>query len=89
MTVRALTHWIIYKGYKVRFRQRGKEQVTGTLTTPEGDVPFVYQMAAMQVRLPDQWININEHGWELRRSTPTPPTGAQSPDGSPQKDNQP
>ncbi len=86
MTVKALTHWIIYKGYKVRFRQRGKEEVLGTLTTPTGDVPFVYQVSAMQVRLPDQWITINEHGWELRRATPKPPTGAQSPDSIPQKD---
>ncbi|MBP7961142.1 MAG: hypothetical protein KBG20_01950 [Caldilineaceae bacterium] len=85
MTLKALTHWIIYKGYKVRFRQRGKEEVIGTLSTPTGDVPFVYHVSAMQVRLPDHWIIINEHGWELRRMTPKPPTGANSPDESSQK----
>ena len=89
MTVKALTHWIIYKGYKVRFRQRGREEVAGVLTTPEGEAPFVYRVAAMQVRLPDQWITINEHGWELRRSAPKPPTDAQSPDGPSQKDMRP
>ena len=72
MTVKALTHWIIYKGYKVRFRERGAEQVSGILTGPEGEIPFAYRVAEMQVRLPDQWIIINDHGWELR--TIAPPT---------------
>lgn len=73
MTTKALTHWIIYKGYKVRFRERSPEQISGILNTPEGDLPFTYLVADMQVRLPGQWFTINEHGWELRKSAPPAP----------------
>ncbi len=63
--VKPLTHWIIYRGYTVRFSQRTPQQVTGTLTTPDGPVDFRYDPIAMIVQLPAERVQINEHGWEL------------------------
>ena len=37
--VKALTHWIIYKGYKVRFTERTPTLVTGILTTARAKSP--------------------------------------------------
>lgn len=70
--VKPLTHWIIYRGYRVRFRERSAERVTGTLTTPHGPVDFVYAPATMTVTLPAERIRINEHGWELEKENITP-----------------
>ena len=65
--VKALTHWVIYKHYKVRFKERTAKAVTGILTTPEGEVPFTYDPQTMSIRLPSQDIVINEHGWEVQQ----------------------
>ena len=70
--VKPLTHWIIYRGYTVRFRKRTPKRVDGTLTTPDGPVDFVYQPADMIVHLPTERIRINEHGWELEKESVTP-----------------
>ena len=63
--VKPLTHWIIYRGYRVRFKSRDPQRVAGILTTPDGPVEFTYEPHTMTVQLPDEWITLNEHGWEL------------------------
>jgi hypothetical protein len=64
--VKPLTHWIIYRGYKVRFTQRSPTAVAGVLTTPAGEIMFRYDPANRLIFLPDERIQINEYGWELR-----------------------
>ena len=66
--VKPLTHWIIYKGYSVRFHERSPERVTGLLTTPEGALNFEYNPQTLQICLPQQSIQINDYGWELAQS---------------------
>ena len=66
--VKPLTHWIIYKGYTVRFAKRTPAEVTGTLTTPDGPVDFSYAPDAMRIELPTRVVRINEHGWELEHA---------------------
>ncbi len=67
VNVKPLTHWIIYKGYTVRFTQRSQEQVTGWLTDPGGaQAAFRYDPAARVVTLPDRQVTINDYGWEVR-----------------------
>jgi hypothetical protein len=65
--VKPLTHWIIYRGFKVRFSQRAPSVVAGVLTTPSGERMFRYDPVNRTIFLPDERININEHGWELSR----------------------
>jgi hypothetical protein len=65
INVKPLTHWIIYKGYKVRFKARTPMQVTGVLTTTHGEVEFSYDPAAKVVTLPDARVAINDYGWEV------------------------
>ncbi len=70
--VKPLTHWIIYRGYTVRFSTRTATAVSGILFTPEGELPFEYDPAAMLVRLPDATVRINAHGWEMERTPAAP-----------------
>ncbi len=64
--VKPLTHWAIYKGYKLRFRSRTPERVAGLLTNAEGiEMTFEYLPAECIIRLPDKEVRINEFGWEL------------------------
>jgi hypothetical protein len=64
--VRPLTHWIIYKGYSVRFTARSPAAVAGWLTPPNGDqLAFRYDPAARVVALPGRRITINDYGWEI------------------------
>ncbi len=65
--IKPLMHWIIYRGYKVRFTRRDPVEVTGVLTTPSGEVSFRYEPATYLVYLPDERITINEYGWELNK----------------------
>jgi hypothetical protein len=66
--VKALTHWVIYKGYQVRFTHRSAQLVTGILTTAEGtQLPFQYEPARQVVHLPGERLKINEFGWEVER----------------------
>jgi hypothetical protein len=69
INVKPLTHWIIYRGYKVRFTERMPGCVTGVLTRPDGEVSFQYDPNAQRVDLPDEQIMINEYGWELSKET--------------------
>jgi hypothetical protein len=62
--VKPLTHWIIYKGYTVRFTQRSPDEVAGLLTTPQGQVAFRYEPQTLTIHLPDRTVRINEFGWE-------------------------
>ena len=66
-SVKPLTHWVIYKGYKVYFTARDAGRVEGVLTTPAGKVSFRYDPAALRITLPDATITINEYGWEIER----------------------
>jgi hypothetical protein len=66
--VKPLTRWVIYRGYKVRFARRAADEVTGVLTTPEGEVGFRYDPVALVVHLPNERIAINEYGWELKQA---------------------
>jgi hypothetical protein len=67
--VKALTHWVIYKGYRIRFTARSTERVAGVLTTPEGaELPFGYDAAERIVTVQGERIRINEYGWELERN---------------------
>jgi hypothetical protein len=63
--VKPLTHWVIYKGYQVRFTERTAEAVRGVLTTPEGTLAFRYDPLAKVIHLPDADITINDYGWEV------------------------
>jgi len=66
--VKPLTHWVIYKGYKVRFTSRSAQLVTGILTTGAGaTLSFQYEPALQIVHLPGEHIKINEFGWEIER----------------------
>ena len=61
--VKPLTHWVIYKGYTVRFSSRSPQQVAGMLITPEGNIDFRYDPAGQVVILAGERITINSHGW--------------------------
>jgi hypothetical protein len=67
VNVKALTHWIIYKKYTVRFIARNPQAVTGILGTPEGEVPFTYHPKTMVIQLPTGAIAINDYGWEIQQ----------------------
>ncbi len=79
--VKPLTHWLIYKGYSVRFSQRRPDLVQGVITTPQGELPFDYAPQAMIIRLPERTIVINQYGWEVAREQPS--------HGDPAQGNQP
>lgn len=66
-SIKPLTHWVIYKGYKVRFRERSPARVTGVLTTPTGEVAFAYDPTGKVITLPEMQVTINEYGWELEK----------------------
>lgn len=67
--VKALTHWVIYKGYRVRFTQRNISAVTGVLTTVDGaELAFTYDPATKTVYIPGESIRINDFGWEVEHS---------------------
>jgi hypothetical protein len=71
-----LTHWVIYRGYRVRFTARSEYEVAGVLTTPTGPVEFTYDPAARTIHLPEASLTINEYGWEVGGDDPggsTPP----------------
>lgn len=66
--VKPLTHWVIYRGYKVRFTARDATRVTGVLTAADGTaVSFRYDPIAMVVALPGERITLNVHGWEIQK----------------------
>src|SRR5262245_58046452 len=65
--VKQLTHWIIYRGYKVSVTQRKPYIVDVVLTTPTGEIVFRYDPVNRRIFLADVHININEYGWELNR----------------------
>ncbi len=67
INVKPLTHWVIYRGYKVRFSHRALDVVTGNLTTSTGEVKFRYDPTALIVYLPEQRITLNQYGWELNK----------------------
>ncbi len=69
VNVKPLTHWIIYKGYRVRFTQRTPYQVSGVLTTPAGELEFSYQPMTQVITLPDVMITINDYGWEIEKAS--------------------
>lgn len=64
--VKALTHWVIYKGWRVRFTQRSTAAVAGVLTTAAGvELAFTYDPATMTIHLPGEAVRINDFGWEV------------------------
>jgi hypothetical protein len=66
--VKPLTHWAIYKGYRLRFRSRAIERVSGVLTNAEGvEIAFDYLPAERIVQLPQEEVHINDFGWEIER----------------------
>jgi hypothetical protein len=67
INVKPLTHWIIYRGYRVRFTARQPALVHGILNTGAGEVAFTYQPLTRIITLPDERVAINEHGWELTK----------------------
>ena len=58
-------HWVIYKGYKVRYTDHSTNLVVGVLTTDTDTLEFQYDPEAQLISLPDEQIGINEHGWEI------------------------
>lgn len=67
--VKPLTHWAIYKGYRMRFTERSAGRAAGVLILPEGaELSFRYDAAARVVYLPGEHIRINDYGWELEHS---------------------
>ncbi|MFO7631845.1 MAG: hypothetical protein R6W76_04850 [Caldilinea sp.] len=74
--VKALTHWVIYKGYRVRFTDRRNQRAEGVLTTAEGaEIHFGYDAANRIVELSGERIRINEYGWEVEHMHDEPSTG--------------
>ena len=69
--VKPLTHWLIYHGYSVRFKERSPQRVTGVLTMPDGPAEFAYDPEAMVIHLPTERITINPYGWELNKEAVT------------------
>jgi hypothetical protein len=65
--VKPLTHWIIYRGYKVRFSERTPIKVSGVLTTPAGELMFTYDLATQTVQMGSERVVINEYGWEMSK----------------------
>lgn len=69
--VKPLTHWAIYKGYRLRVTQRETGRVAGLLRTADGERAFRYDAATMTVYLDsgapegETVIRINEYGWEI------------------------
>ena len=59
--VKPLTHWIIYKGYTVRFATRTPAEVTGTLTTPAGPVDFPEPLPSLKDLLPKVEAKASTH----------------------------
>jgi hypothetical protein len=49
----------------VRFTERDPAAVTGVLTTPDGETPFVYFPATRVVEVQGRRIAINDYGWEI------------------------
>jgi len=77
VNVKALTHWVIYKGYTVRFTSRSPQRVEGVLSTPDGaEIVFGYDAVNQVVELPGERIRINEYGWEMERIRNEPTAGA-------------
>ncbi len=71
--VKPFTHWVIYKGYKVRFTNRTPQTVTGVLTTRDGaELTFRYDPDQMIVHLSTRHIAINQHGWEVAGDAAAP-----------------
>ena len=68
--VKPLTHWLIYRGYSVRFSHRSPESVQGVIATPEGELAFDYEPQSMTIHLPDRTVVINQYGWEIDRGQP-------------------
>ena len=81
--VKPLTHWVIYKGYSVRFTARSPESVAGWLTLPNGEqLAFRYDPAALVVALPERRITINDYGWEVSsEEIPACPAGTTAEEG--------
>ena len=68
--VKPLVHWAIYKGYKLRYRSRTPEHVTGVLTGPDGsEMDFDYLPDGRLLHLGNDRIRMNEYGWEEDRWT--------------------
>jgi hypothetical protein len=66
--VKPLTHWAIYKGYKLRFRSRTPERVAGVLTSAEGTtMDFTYAPVTLTLQVAGEAIRINDYGWEVER----------------------
>lgn len=74
--VKPLTHWVIYKGYRIRFTERRVGRAEGVLSLPEGaELRFSYDAAERVVQLPGERIRINEYGWELEHNHDETTTG--------------
>lgn len=71
--LKPFVHWAIYKGFKVRYTQRTPSQITGVLTTADGEVGFEYDPVALRISLPDGQVCINQHGWELSQDAQEAP----------------
>ena len=67
--VKPLTHWAIYKSYKMRITQRATDEVSGIFTVPDGQIRFRYDASRMIIYLADhahlESVAINEYGWEV------------------------
>ena len=67
--VKPLTHWAIYKGYKMRVTERATNEVSGIFTTETGQMRFRYDAIGMVVHLEENHeknlVTINEYGWEV------------------------
>ena len=66
--VKPLTHWAIYKHYKMRVTSRNTDQVDGIFTTPSGEMSFEYNPIKMTIHMIGQIVQINEHGWETEKT---------------------
>ncbi|MBX3015435.1 MAG: hypothetical protein KF832_28200 [Caldilineaceae bacterium] len=67
VSIKPLTHWVIYKGYKLRFTERIPTRVKGVLTTDQGEIEFTYDPLAKRVSLPTGPVVINDYGWEVEQ----------------------
>jgi hypothetical protein len=63
--LKPFVRWVIYKKYKVRYSSHQPTQISGVLTTPDGEVAFNYDPDAKLISLSGAQIAINDYGWEV------------------------
>ncbi|RIK42475.1 MAG: hypothetical protein DCC55_08895 [Chloroflexi bacterium] len=65
--VKPFTRWVIARRYTVRFQRRAADAVSGIVTTPAGEIAFLYDPQRRIIQLPGEEVVIDEYGWEIKQ----------------------